>query len=568
LWKTAIILGEYAEFCVICTLVEAVCPELILIFYFNDSALRRQQAMRRLFIIFTLFVAIGLAAGPAYALNHVPHVNALNEPGSLLVYPLIDNINGVTIVNIANLGNQDVDIECYSVTHGPGGGIDQKHDFVITLTPKEKFVWMSHQPYNQRGNQIGALAYRKGYLFCWAIDNEYDQFEKTWNYLKGDATFLSLANARAFNYNAIAHQRQPSNFNALAPDKVLALDGHEYTMGTSQIMFEGLAEVHGVLGGTLVVANPGIDFVNSKQPEFDINVYCWNEVETKFSRHLKYKDFEQYDLTRDLQLDISKIFTLGFQCATTSTHALWAVFQQDLGRVFGWGGNVWQHPGSGVSTAVILPDCTDTDDDGFCDGVDNCPVTPNPDQADGNNDGIGDACSMKIVFVTSTPYQGDLANLGAGTGIQNADAECNALAAAQNLPGTYRAWLSDSGSTPATDATFTKSTFPYELVNGTKIADDYTDLTTWDASFVSLDNVINVDETGATVAATVRVWTGTKADGTAEASNHCSNWTSNATGGGAGDTGRIGRVDSTLVWWTTGGTGWCDSSNRLYCFQQ
>jgi hypothetical protein len=311
--------------------------------------------MRKLFIIFTLFLAIGLAAGPGYAVNHGPHVNALNEPGSLLVYPLIDNINGVTIVNIANTGTYDVDIECYSVTHGPGGGIDQKNDFVITLTPKEKFVWLSNQPYNQRGNQIGALDHRKGYLFCWAIDNVYDQYEKTWNYLKGDATFLNLANARAFNYNAIAHQREPGGPNLTLPDKVLALDGHEYTMATSQIMFEGLAEVPGAIGGTLVVANPGIDFVHSKQPEFDINVYCWNEVETKFSRHLKYKDFEQYDLTKDLQLEFSKIFTLGFQCATTSTHALWAVFKQDLGRIFGWGGNVWQHPGSGVRTEVELP---------------------------------------------------------------------------------------------------------------------------------------------------------------------------------------------------------------------
>lgn len=36
---------------------------------------------------------------------------------------------------------------------------------------------------------------------------------------------------------------------------------------------------------------------------------------------------------------------------------------------------------------------TDSDDDGFLDGADNCPATYNPDQADWNNDGIGDACA-------------------------------------------------------------------------------------------------------------------------------------------------------------------------------
>jgi len=36
---------------------------------------------------------------------------------------------------------------------------------------------------------------------------------------------------------------------------------------------------------------------------------------------------------------------------------------------------------------------TDTDGDGICDVFDNCPQVYNPDQADSNNDGLGDACS-------------------------------------------------------------------------------------------------------------------------------------------------------------------------------
>ena len=36
--------------------------------------------------------------------------------------------------------------------------------------------------------------------------------------------------------------------------------------------------------------------------------------------------------------------------------------------------------------------CVDTDGDGVCDDVDNCPLTPNPNQEDLDGDGVGDAC--------------------------------------------------------------------------------------------------------------------------------------------------------------------------------
>ena len=46
--------------------------------------------------------------------------------------------------------------------------------------------------------------------------------------------------------------------------------------------------------------------------------------------------------------------------------------------------------GDGIGDACDVP--TDTDGDGIEDVLDNCPLVPNPDQADSDGDGIGDAC--------------------------------------------------------------------------------------------------------------------------------------------------------------------------------
>ena len=64
--------------------------------------------------------------------------------------------------------------------------------------------------------------------------------------------------------------------------------------------------------------------------------------------------------------------------------------------------------GSPICGCVHLPQ--DQDWDGVCDGLDNCPGVANPDQADSDGDGIGDAC------VSTADTDGD--------GIPNVDDAC------------------------------------------------------------------------------------------------------------------------------------------------
>ena len=167
--------------------------------------------------------------------------------------------------------------------------------------------------------------------------------------------------------------------------------------------------------------------------------------------------------------------------------------------------------------------------------------------------GAGGPCR---VFLSSTTYNG---NLG---GLSGADAKCQGLATAAGLPGTYKAWLSDSTGSPSTR--FVQSSGPYQLVSGTTIATNFNDLT--DGTLLA---PISVTQTGGGGGAEQRVWTNTKIDGapvTPPPDEHCTNWSTNDAGPGhEGDAGDS--TQSTTPWTQTGGAN-CGALYHLYCFQQ
>lgn len=172
----------------------------------------------------------------------------------------------------------------------------------------------------------------------------------------------------------------------------------------------------------------------------------------------------------------------------------------------------------------------------------------------------------KYVFITKESFE---SNMG---GLSGADAKCQAEADAPEsiVPsGTYLPWLSDGTDSP--DSRFTKSSHPYLLADGTKIAENYSDLT--DGTILQ---AINVDATGAPVLGLQRFWTDTLPDGKAVQPfvanaqlNSCNAWRgSSVYYAGA----MVGNTVKTSGGWSNTFQSGCKNFGRqkyrLACFQQ
>lgn len=170
--------------------------------------------------------------------------------------------------------------------------------------------------------------------------------------------------------------------------------------------------------------------------------------------------------------------------------------------------------------------------------------------------------SYKRVFVSSQTYKGDL------DGFSGADNKCQTLATNPNvnLGGTWKAWLSDNSSSPATNTSFNKSTVPYKLVDGTFVANNWNDLVTSKLGNY-LTNAISKDENGNIVPSSRSVWTNTNTDGSRISQNNndnCRNWRDM----GAGFLGVFGFSSQKALGWTAANNNVCSTISSLYCFEQ
>jgi len=135
-----------------------------------------------------------------------------------------------------------------------------------------------------------------------------------------------------------------------------------------------------------------------------------------------------------------------------------------------------------------------------------------------------------------------------------ADVLCQNAATNASLAGTFKAWMSDSTTSAA--SRLTHATVPYVLVDGTRIADDWTDLTDG-----TIQHGINKNEYGG--GHSTGVFTGTGTSGAISGGN-CSNWTVSS----GNSTAESGNTDSTNGNWTAGTGERCRYLDGIYCFEQ
>jgi hypothetical protein len=161
----------------------------------------------------------------------------------------------------------------------------------------------------------------------------------------------------------------------------------------------------------------------------------------------------------------------------------------------------------------------------------------------------------RYVFVTDFGLYGNMITGGP-------DQVCQSDAQEYGLTGVYKAWISDSTSSP--DTTFDKGGRPYILRNGETVADDWDDLTDG-----TIQHSINQYADGASVANLVPVWTNTWEDGTAVNNQGnplldcCDDWTSDS----SDYTGNIAFVGG-IYWSHSGDYQSCLQPAHLFCFEQ
>jgi len=187
--------------------------------------------------------------------------------------------------------------------------------------------------------------------------------------------------------------------------------------------------------------------------------------------------------------------------------------------------------------------------------------------AGGTTDIQGGNPAYKVVFVTSTFYQG---NFG---GVVGADGKCQERAVAAKLAGTYKAWLSADDLESSPSKRFIHSTVPYRLLDGSVVANDWADLTDG-----TLQHPISLSELRTTLSSFALTFT--LIDGTPghagsatptcyDTNCNCDNWTSNSSTPGSA-VGQDYGVDSKWTDYSYGNFcgGPADDGLSLFCFEQ
>lgn len=173
----------------------------------------------------------------------------------------------------------------------------------------------------------------------------------------------------------------------------------------------------------------------------------------------------------------------------------------------------------------------------------------------------------KKVFITPSFTGGNLRDIAdtltgnwPADGVAGAHAICNYYASLSNLQGTYKAWVA-TATANAPLVNHTQSAEPYVKVNGTVVANNWSDLIDG-----NLASPIDVQADGTVVTGAQKVWTNVSSGAVLKSSvstQFCGGWAATS------NNGYHGLSNSTTGTWSDSAQVACTSTlMRLYCFQQ
>ena len=174
-------------------------------------------------------------------------------------------------------------------------------------------------------------------------------------------------------------------------------------------------------------------------------------------------------------------------------------------------------------------------------------------------DGESHPWCSKIIFVTQPDYT---ANLG---GVEGADAICQDLADTAGLTGTFLAWIADTTEASSPAQRFVHNEGPYILVDGTVIANSWTDLTDG-----QLSSPIDLDSLGNLAEGLPEVWTNVTWEGQTADQRYravCKDWTEELPHGPRSTRAVFGNRNETDTKWTQLWYRPCFLKLSLYCVQ-
>lgn len=253
----------------------------------------------------------------------------------------------------------------------------------------------------------------------------------------------------------------------------------------------------------------------------------------------------------------------------------------------------------GTTEAVASTGFTTNESDGSTTGTDtgssssgdasSTGESPRPDPCvpdQWGKDNPGDGClggeKVRLIFVTSNSYDG---NLG---GLAGADGKCNEMAQAAGYKGTFKAWLSSAWGEAAVSrmAGSPMAELPIIRPDGAKVADSWLNFVSgwWsdcpECTLVDADRLlheISVTEKGTVVSGqAAKIWSASFPDGSRASLSildTCHDWTSNLQLGPCGLRGSVVFRNHrwSIDYADQGQTLWacssCDLFRRLVCLQ-